>query len=332
MNGSDLHAGWYLLAFTDEITDDLTPVTIGRRRLMVIRREHDVGTTFEVADATCPHRGASLAHGGELRGSCVACPFHGRLVHIGDHDRRLSVTRHQSLTMGPLLFVRLGQGEEGDATFSTSFLEVVDGRRITTAARVTVDVPVEYVVENAFDTEHFSPVHDVPNLEGMVAERHPEGHLTIGGDFLTVHDPWFDLRYAQHLNDVLGVDAQLAARRRSAFRATAYSPTVVATSFGTGARNPLIITGALPTPEGCQVRVAVAGDECDPVEHIAAGSRLAMQQDSAVWEHIDPDAPTQLDERDVNVIAFREFCADFPRLSTPSTPSTRPVTELGVPG
>lgn len=306
-----VHAGWYLLGFTTDWTEATTPVVIGDRRLMVVRSEGADGVLYRVADSTCPHRGANLAVGGEVRGNCVVCPFHGRLIRVGEHPTRLSVRSYETAQIGPLLFVRLEDGPEGETGLPQQLAHLTAGKQILTAVDLLVDVPAEYVVENAFDTEHFPTVHGVPSLTGMVTERRPDGTLSIGGDFLTADDPWHDLRLAAALSQYLG-SARQPATYRSAFRAVAFSPTVVVTSFGTGVDNPIILTGALPTPQGTQVRVAVIGKAEDPLDHIVEGSRLAIHQDRKVWAHIDPGAHWTLDEQDVNVIAFRDYVADFP--------------------
>ncbi|GAA1807125.1 Rieske 2Fe-2S domain-containing protein [Nostocoides veronense] len=305
------HAGWYLLGFTTDWTAPTTPVRLGDERLMVVRSESADGPSFRVADSTCPHRGANLAVGGEVRGNNVVCPFHGRLIRLGDHPERLSVRTYDTAVFGPMLFVRLADGPEGDTGLPEQFRRLTDGKRVLAAVDMLIDVPAEYVVENAFDTEHFPTVHGVPSLAGMRTERRPDGTLTIGGDFLTKDDPWHDLRLASALNNYLGAHRR-PATYRSAFRAVAYSPTVVATSFGQGVDDPIIVTGALPTPGGTHVRVAVIGLPEHPLERIAEASELAIHQDRQVWAHLDPGAAWQLDDQDTNVIAFRDYVADFP--------------------
>lgn len=308
-----LHAGWYLVAFTDELSEDLTPLRLGSRRLMIARTEDEQG--YGVFDSTCPHRGANLAYGGELTGNCVVCPFHGRRVMLGESDRPLSVRGYPTLVFGPLVFTRLSDQSEGEATFSESFPQILGERSITPAITTEFTVPIEYVVENAFDIEHFTPVHDVPRVGDMTAVRHEEGYLQIGGAFTTVEQPWIDMRMAVALQQFLGDTRARSAQTQSGFRATAFSPTLVTTSFGSTGQDPVIITAAIPTETGCQVRVSVAAMPGDPVEHIVNGSKLAMKQDGEIWNNLDPDAPTQMDERDANIIAYRAFCRDFPRVS-----------------
>src|SRR2546423_9415223 len=65
-----VHAGWYLLCFATEIGYELTPLSIGDRRLMALREQNKI----RVFDATCPHRGANLACGGRRAGGGGGCP------------------------------------------------------------------------------------------------------------------------------------------------------------------------------------------------------------------------------------------------------------------
>lgn len=308
-----LHAGWYLVAFTDELTQDLTPLQLGDRRLMIARTEGEPG--FGLYDATCPHRGANLAFGGELSGSCVVCPFHGRRVNLGESQReqQLSVRGYPTMVLGQLVFARLSDEPEGEAGFSELFPQILGERTVTPAITTEFTVPISYVVENAFDIEHFNPVHDVPKVGDMDAVRHEEGYLQIGGSFTTVEQPWIDMRMAIALQQFLGDTRARSAQTESGFRATAFSPTLVATSFGSTGKDPVIITAAVPTETGCRVRVSVAAFPGDPVEHIVNGSKLAMKQDGEIWDNLDPHAPTQMDERDANIIAYHRFCEEFPK-------------------
>lgn len=323
----DLHAGWYLIAFTDELTEDLTPVSMGDRRLMIVKTNDEQG--YGLFDATCPHRGANLAFGGELKKDCVVCPFHGRRIALGEsaREQQMSVRGYPTMVVGPLVFARLTDDPAGECTFERTFPQIVGERIITPAITTDFTVPIGYVVENAFDIEHFTPVHDVPRVGDMSAVRHEDGYLQIGGSFTTVSQPWIDMRMAVALQQFLGDTRAKSAHTQSGFRATAFSPTLVATSFGSTGRDPVIITAAVPTKTGCRVRVSVAAFPGDPVEHIVKGSELAMLQDGEIWNNLDPDAPTQMDERDANIIAYHSFCEDFPKVTagSPAAPRLLPA-------
>ena len=69
----------------------------------------DTSGTAHVVDAYCPHMGASLSVGGQVKGNCIECPFHGwrfrgddgKCVHVPYTDAKystwiLSVAYHMS--------------------------------------------------------------------------------------------------------------------------------------------------------------------------------------------------------------------------------------------
>lgn len=326
------HIGWQLVAFADELTDDLTPVSVGSHRLMLVRRDDEILAYA----SSCPHRGANLAVGGELRRNAVLCPFHGRRIELGEAGvqpapGQMAVPQYPTIVLGPLVFARLSDDPAGECGFTDGLRELVGDRRILPAVNRPGRVPVDFVVENAFDVEHFGPVHDVPGVADMVASRHESGYLSIGGEFVTLNDPWVDLRLLAAVQKQIGEAGRGKARMRSGFLATAFSPTLVFTRFGSSGRDPVIITGALERPDGTtQVRVAVAAFEGQPLDHIVVGSKLAIEQDLTIWDNLDPEAPWSLDQRDAAVIAFREFCADFPVLPVRQADDDR-VTVPGCP-
>ncbi len=66
--------GWYLVATSAEVPiGSVTPLQVFGRELVVFRTEAGQAV---VADAHCPHMGAHLGYGGEVRGETIRCPFH----------------------------------------------------------------------------------------------------------------------------------------------------------------------------------------------------------------------------------------------------------------
>ena len=67
--------GWYCVG----LSRDLKPGHV--QRFVLADRERVMFRTrsgaFGVLDAYCPHLGAHLGYGGEVRGECLRCPFHG---------------------------------------------------------------------------------------------------------------------------------------------------------------------------------------------------------------------------------------------------------------
>ncbi|MGB0369093.1 MAG: Rieske 2Fe-2S domain-containing protein, partial [Flavobacteriales bacterium] len=67
--------GWYVLEFSEQLKKgDIKPVTFVGQELVLYRTESGKAA---VSDAFCPHLGAHFAHGGEILGEEIQCPFHG---------------------------------------------------------------------------------------------------------------------------------------------------------------------------------------------------------------------------------------------------------------
>jgi 3-ketosteroid 9alpha-monooxygenase subunit A len=296
------HTGWMLLAFTGELEHEVMPATVGDRPMMVLRD----GDRIRVADATCPHRGAHLGYGGVLSGEVVKCPFHGRLIAVGDAaGGRHRVREYRTVVVGGAVFVLLDArheyGFEGVVTALGRTHEVVPG--FVMPARVSP----EYVIENVFDAEHFESIHKVSGAPDLRLQRGAHGELAIEGTLRTrLPNAWQDG----------AVDAGGVATR---FYARVFSSTLVLTELGAASNPYVVVTGATPTPGGCVIRVAAAvpaGDGGTPpapdlVRALLTDSRTAFEQDLVVWEHLVPGAPQNLDERDDAVRQFREFCRQF---------------------
>lgn len=67
--------GWYCVAPTEDVPiGGVKPVKMFGRDVVVFRTEDGKP---HVANAHCPHMGAHLGHGGQVKGACIRCPFHG---------------------------------------------------------------------------------------------------------------------------------------------------------------------------------------------------------------------------------------------------------------
>jgi 3-ketosteroid 9alpha-monooxygenase subunit A len=285
------HAGWYLLAFEEEIGAAPTPFEVAGRQLVAIRQEQAV----RVFDGSCPHRGAHLGHGGVLARNAIVCPFHGKRIALGDTSCHWYVAEHRVLTAGPLVFVRLGGDDRG---FERAMKSVAADHVIVGAFATTVAVPAEYVVENAFDPDHFAAVHGIRQVAGRGLETGPDGELEIQLEFRTKAPPW-----------AAAVTRDYVTR----FVARTYSPSVVVSELGSPDGRHVVITGATPTAAGCVARIAFAVDpeQQGALEPLICGGRKAFGQDVAVWEHLDLSVTPVYDSRDEPVRAFRRFCAGF---------------------
>jgi len=306
-----VHSGWHLAAFTSELASDVSPLDLGSRRLVAVRDGEDL----RVYDADCPHRGAHLGHGGHLKDGCLVCPFHGRRIQLGEPERgggpRRWVREHQVIVWGETVFVRLADGPDDDRGFTRAAKELAGTHHLVPAVTRRVAVDPRLVVENAFDTDHFTALHKVYRVRGMHHRTGSEGELVMDGEFPMPASPWQGTR---------GTAPQAAYVPR--FLARAYSPGVVVTEFGPPGQIHVIVTAAVPDGEGgCTVRVAVGagrGHEGD-LPMLVRGSERALAEDIAVWEHLNPHATQRLDAADEAVAAYRTFCTEFTDLSTGDT-------------
>jgi 3-ketosteroid 9alpha-monooxygenase subunit A len=294
MTAEQLHAGWYFLALTRELDGEISPLTLGERALMAVREDDE---RIQVFDARCPHRGAHLGYGGTRAGVCVVCPFHGKRIALGG-SARLSVREHRVLRAGEALFIRLADSPPDDRGFEQAMRDLAERRPLVGAVTRRVSVPTDIVVENAFDVDHFTAVHGVPQITGMEIKPGICGELVIEGEFRTKPPGW---------------TRSTELRSGSRFFARAFSPSVVVTEIGAADASHTVVTGGTPTGAGAIARVAVAVPDDQPgaLEPLIVGARRAIEQDVVVWDHLDLSMTPKLDARDRQVLAFRQFCAGF---------------------
>ncbi|MFF9645193.1 Rieske 2Fe-2S domain-containing protein [Kitasatospora aureofaciens] len=305
-----VHHGWYLLAFRSELADEITPLAIWPRRLIVLREDE----RLRVFDASCPHRGAHLGYGGRREGDCVVCPFHGKRIGLGDSSKHWSVAEHQVLEWGDAVFVRLSDDPAGDRGFEQSLKGWKTDYPLVAAVSLPVDVPSEYVVENAFDPDHFKAVHGVPGNQGMATRIGEHGELVIEGQFLMQASPWQDARRLEEIRWEAVRTGRVRWDFKPRFHAQAFSPNVVVTEFGPESERQVIVTGSVPSADGgCTARVAIGVREHQraALPALLGGSEKALAEDKVVWEHLDHAMTPRYDARDAPVLAFRQFCADF---------------------
>ena len=306
------HGGWYLAATVDELTGPITALSLAGRSLMVVSTREG---GFRVYDAVCPHRGASLAHGGTLARAGVICPFHGKAVALGacaDPDR-YAVAEMPSLLVGPVLFVALGPVVD-DRGFTDTLQALARTHDLYPCPPMLISVAPELVVENAFDLDHFMQVHRISRVAGKDWGQHETGAAYCDARF-TVRTPEWD------------GGGNLVIHNR--FYARAFSPTIVLSELGEPGVGQTVITGATPTGRGSVVRVINAlrrTEDGVPPAVLASLTEFAgkaLRDDTLIWEHMDMAMTPRMDRRDAPVIVFRDFCDSFaPASAVVSTTAT----------
>jgi 3-ketosteroid 9alpha-monooxygenase subunit A len=300
----DVNVGWHQVAFRRDVQEALTPVDVGAHRLMLI----DDGGRLGAYDATCPHRGAHLARGGSLDDGVVVCPFHGRRVGLGlDSPPPYCVAAHPTCDYGGAIFV-LPRGAR-DTGLPDYLASLAETHCFVPTFTLDAPVPPQIVIENVFDTDHFTAVHGISRRPSLSVGAGVRGRLEVEAEFETVAPRlWGGERDAA------------ATMVRTHFHANVFSPGLVATELGDEERPHVVITAATARPHrGCTIRVTLAvWDDGEPgspdraaVMGLATDSRLAFEQDMAIWQHLDVHAANHLDDADAPVRAFRQFCATF---------------------
>jgi len=301
---ANLYRGWHQIAFERELRDRLTPAALGHLPLVLIRDQDRV----HAVDAVCPHRGAHLAYGGKLDGDAIVCPFHGHRIGIGETPGcEYMVRRYRTLTVGGLVFVL--PDERHDNGFTALMEELNRTHFFVQGFTLVAHAPAELVVENGFDRRHFEFVHALKSTPNLRLGPGGHGELVIQGDFQAA---------AFESNWHPGGEGQ--ASTEIGFLARVFSPNVCVSRLGEGESEHLVISGATPNGDGrCTIRVSVAvrarSDGRPPSESairaLLRDSKLAYEQDLAIWEHRVHDAPSRFDDEDDLVIEFHRFCKNF---------------------
>jgi phenylpropionate dioxygenase-like ring-hydroxylating dioxygenase large terminal subunit len=162
--------GWFGVVRAQEVVGDrLVRLHFMGQELVAFRNARGAVT---VLDATCPHFGAHLGHGGTVREGCVRCPFHG-LVFDGDGQcvgGGLYAERgYRSVRTPPwsvdeaagMVFV--WHGPERDRPGWELPIRGLDwdgwSRPITNAGRPLPTTNLFFPTENIIDMTHFVNVH-----------------------------------------------------------------------------------------------------------------------------------------------------------------------------
>lgn len=303
-----MFVGWTQVAFRSELESEVSAVDIGNKPLVAVRT--DAG--MRVFDATCPHRGAHLGYGGRLHDDVIVCAFHGHQVRLGaDANARFCVNEYPAITAAEGLFVLLSS--ECDTGLANQISKLDSTHYVVPGFQMRIAIAPEYVVENAFDADHFPTVHGISRCPRLNVSDEVDGAMRVDGVFDTE-------RPNQWQVDQPADDGGV----RTYFSARAYSPYLVIAELGNELSPHIVITAATPEAGGCRVRVTVAlprrsGRPSPTVREVSSilnGSLTAFEQDAVVWEHLDTTAVPRWTESDRVVRAYRSFCQRFQAIDT----------------
>lgn len=293
--------GWFQVAFTRDITQEITPISLGQRELIIIRTE----SAYTTYDAFCPHRGAHLGHSGCREGSHIRCKFHDYLIGLGaEKNSRFQLKSYLTREVGGLLFVRLC--DQYDTGFSDRLNALVMDHCFVAGFELEVKAPFQLIVENAFDSSHFHSVHRILNHPEFSIGGSVAGEYRVDGEFVVPRSCW-------HVNSPAEGDLTVP------FSATAYSPGIVIGAMQ-GDDPYKVVTCATPlTAERCLVRLSLAIPQCpegqppeaDMCRYLLEKSYAGLQQDKQIWENMNHYFMPVYLAQDASVLGFQSFCAHF---------------------
>ncbi|MEW2354095.1 Rieske 2Fe-2S domain-containing protein [Spirillospora sp. NPDC029432] len=331
----DRPAGWFALAFSR----DIRPGTVARSEIggedvVVYRTGRGL---IRVVSPYCPHLGAHLGYGGQVRGEDIVCPFHGfafgpggacTATGNGAKPPKVGLTTWPSREAGGLVLAWLHPGGLGPQwepddlpgaypyPVRTSYLE---------------RIRLQDVGENSVDLGHFTTVHKAVRpevVEGFTTDGHrASGRLrasvvTIPGrPPVEVH---FTFRYwGMGLLVIDFEPVKWPVRVRLNIAATPARPgqvrLLVSTSTALEPRGPLALAGA---PAHRVMAAALT-------RAIDGWVQRGLRDDIVIWTHkIFLDRP-RLADGDQGIAAWRRWVRRFyepaPTLPVPDVPVPSPA-------
>lgn len=300
-------SGWVLAGFSDELPGEVADVAIDGRPVLLVR----AGGRLRAFEGTCPHRGARLGRGGVLAGERVVCPFHGHRIRLGRAPDAIAddlyVAEMPALEVGELVFVHSAP-RTPDCGFAEAIVELKNTHAFVHGFSMPLPAPPALVVENAFDTAHFGPVHGVPHTSALTVEPFDPAAgqpFTARGRFRVGASPW---------------DAEEAGTPLDLpYEARAYAPGLILSALLSD--NPYrFLVGAVADGDGGSVARVVlmlprpAGGglpEISKVEYLLGAMESQLAADREIWAHLPADPPRRLQPSEEAVAAFLAFCGHF---------------------
>ncbi len=289
--------GWFQVAYERDIEDDITAVSIGTTRLVLVKTEDGL----QAYGADCPHRGVNLAYGGELKDECIICPFHGYHVGLG-HDSRQNfrTPAYETLNVGGLIFVRLS--DQYDNGFKAFITRLTEDHVICPGFMMPVQAPAALVTENGFDNNHFPAVHGVLNHPKFTVKQGEQGELVVTSLF-----------------KVPSPNPRQPAPLSVPYMARTFSPGLIVVQL-TGETPYTVITATTPISNAAahiHLSMALPVATYGPVppqefvQQMLAHSRMGLEDDQVMWESISPTLPPKYVAQDASILQFHAFCDQF---------------------
>jgi nitrite reductase/ring-hydroxylating ferredoxin subunit len=182
-------SSWYQVAWADEVRPgEVRPLKYFGRDLVLFRT---VTGDFAVLDAFCPHYGAHLGYGGEVKDCDIVCPFHGWQWNAAGRNtwapldgrarEEVAIASYPVVVRNSIVWVWYDR--EGAAPMY-EIPEVIDAAAVryrpiypdAVHGWQNVHLMPQYLVENSVDAEHFRWVHGAAGpLSVALKPKRPSG-------------------------------------------------------------------------------------------------------------------------------------------------------------
>ncbi|MBW1831762.1 MAG: Rieske 2Fe-2S domain-containing protein [Deltaproteobacteria bacterium] len=172
--------GWFQVAYSDEIKPgDVKSLKYFGDDLVVWRSEDG---ELSVLDAFCPHLGAHLGHGGQVKGNSIECPFHAwqfgtdgkcTAVPYAEHvPRKARLPKWRTQEVANMVMVwHHAEGEPPNFEIPDEIAEWGSKAGVRneewtefTERQWTIRTSNQEMAENAVDTAHFHYLHGTTNM------------------------------------------------------------------------------------------------------------------------------------------------------------------------
>ena len=168
--------GWFRVAYSEDLGPrQVQPLKYLGRDLVLFRGEDGQA---RVLDAHCPHLGAHMGMGGQVKGNQIACPFHDWAFN-GDGEctdipyckkipRKARVNAWHVSEKNGLIFIH--HHADGKApTFDIPDVPAASSKKWGGFVKFdwTIRVHIQEVAENALDLPHFEKVHAYLNIPSL---------------------------------------------------------------------------------------------------------------------------------------------------------------------
>jgi phenylpropionate dioxygenase-like ring-hydroxylating dioxygenase large terminal subunit len=298
-----LPGGWFNVGVAAELgVGDVVPLRCFGTELVLWR---SASGRAHLMSAYCPHLGAHLGHGGDVRGEHLRCPFHGWEFDGGGSCAAIpyaSPVAGACLVSMPLCEVNgliMAWRDPLNAPPSWSVPEVPEfnSERFTQFEPRSWDVPAPMweIGENSVDVQHFASVH------------HTEGGVS---------DWWADedgCRFT--FGATMGVKSPFGVTSTNV-ETTQWGPGFAVTRIG-GAIGICMITAATPIDERhtrIEARFSTdgaAGSRPRLARHLVRETVRQYEEDRQIWEHKIYRPAPMLAVGDGPIMRYRRWLAQF---------------------